>query len=130
MSTLPLARAVSRNTPRQTRLTGLCSNAINGTNVYVIYAQTDIFSIKGDCVEPAPVDTCPPATATTTVTRAAVRPSPTCLPVECQGWKSDYAHPVLVTAAPSAPTANPVFASTSTIYQTVYRDLSEGCGTC
>ncbi|KAH8905817.1 hypothetical protein BR93DRAFT_969047 [Coniochaeta sp. PMI_546] len=104
-------------------------NAINGTNVYVIYAQTDIFYVTGDCVEPAPVDTCPPATATVTVTRDAVRSvfKPTTTVIA--GWCSDYNHPVVLTAAPTA-TANPVFASTSTIYQTVYRDLSEGCGAC
>lgn len=27
-------------------------NAINGTNTYVIYAQTDIFSLKGSCSKP------------------------------------------------------------------------------
>jgi hypothetical protein len=27
-------------------------NAINGTNTYVIYAQTDIFSLKGNCSKP------------------------------------------------------------------------------
>lgn len=95
----------------------------------MIYAQTDIFYVTGDCVEPAPVDTCPPATATVTVTRDAVRSvfKPTTTVIA--GWCSDYNHPVVLTAAPTA-TANPVFASTSTIYQTVYRDLSEGCGAC
>jgi hypothetical protein len=104
------------------------SNAINGTNVYVIYAQTDIFSVTGNCSEPAPVNTCPPATATVTVTRDAVRPSATHLPLTCIGWQSSYDHPIgpVVTAAP-VPTA---LASTQVVYHTVYKDLSEGCGAC
>lgn len=111
------------------------SNAINGTNVYVIYAQTPVFSVTGNCVDPSTLatDTCPPATATVTVTRAAVRRSPSCLPISVEGWKSDYSHPVTVTVtgAPVATTTTTqAFASTSVIYQTVYRDLSEGCGTC
>lgn len=38
-------------------------------------------------------------------------------------------HPPGVTAAPTA-AGNTDFATTSTIYSTVYRDLSEGCGAC
>lgn len=95
----------------------------------MIYAQTDVFSVTGDCVEPAPVDTCPPATATVTVTRA-VRPPVKPTTTVIAGWCSDYNHPVILTAAPTATANAAVLASTSTIYQTVYRDLSEGCGAC
>lgn len=36
------------------------SNAINGTNTYIIYAQTPKFSTGGaDCVDPAPGPVCP-----------------------------------------------------------------------
>ncbi|KAB5578729.1 Ser-Thr-rich glycosyl-phosphatidyl-inositol-anchored membrane family-domain-containing protein [Coniochaeta sp. 2T2.1] len=104
-------------------------NAINGTNVYVIYAQTEVFSVAGDCVEPAPVDTCPPATATVTVTRAAVSPRPECVKLPCFGWNSDYAHPVgagaVITGAPTPVATQPALASTHVVYQTVYKDLSE-----
>ncbi|KAL2157973.1 hypothetical protein VTH06DRAFT_4782 [Thermothelomyces fergusii] len=53
---------------------GFQFNAINGTNVYVIYAQTPRFSVRdsdGDCVAPPPGDgspTCNPATVTVTET--------------------------------------------------------------
>lgn len=49
-------------------------NAINGTNVYVIYAQSKKFSVsKGlsHCVDTNPTSTCPaPSTVTVTATRA------------------------------------------------------------
>jgi hypothetical protein len=126
-------------------------NAINGTNVYVIYAQTPRFSIKGDdCTDPTTISTCPPA-ATVTVSTTLSR-NGTALPhvttvitritkATCPatiGWSSGYDHPVTLTNIPhppgvtAAPTAagNTDFATTSTIYSTVYRDLSEGCGAC
>lgn len=58
---------------RRRRLTRKHSNAINGTNVYIIYAQTDKFSIAGEaCTDPATTasaSTCAAAaTATVTVT--------------------------------------------------------------
>nr|XP_036582653.1 extracellular proline-serine rich protein [Colletotrichum truncatum]KAF6791444.1 extracellular proline-serine rich protein [Colletotrichum truncatum] len=49
-------------------------NAINGTNVYVIYAQTPKFAISGaDCTDPTPIPAepsvcAPPATVTVTAT--------------------------------------------------------------
>ncbi|KAJ9132422.1 hypothetical protein NKR23_g11208 [Pleurostoma richardsiae] len=50
---------------------GFQFNAINGTNVYVIYAQTPKFFIEGGpCTDPTPTSsTCPLATATVTVTK-------------------------------------------------------------
>lgn len=59
------------------------SNAINGTNVYVIYAQTPKFSISGDdCTDPTPIgaepSTCaPPATVTVTVSKTLSRSNST-----------------------------------------------------
>lgn len=49
------------------------SNAINGTNVYVIHAQTPRFFVKdgtcsGEADEPTEGNTCKPVTVTTTVT--------------------------------------------------------------
>ena len=57
------------------------SSAINGTNVYVIYAQSEQFSIAGDdCVDPTPtgsVCTASPTTVTVTVTGAVSLPDVT-----------------------------------------------------
>lgn len=36
-------------------------NFINGTNTYVIYAQSPVFELTGDCVEPAPATSTPAA---------------------------------------------------------------------
>ncbi|AEO53687.1 hypothetical protein MYCTH_2295362 [Thermothelomyces thermophilus ATCC 42464] len=57
---------------------GFQFNAINGTNVYVIYAQTPRFFVRdsdGDCIDAGPVPppgdpspTCKPVTVTETVT--------------------------------------------------------------
>lgn len=52
----------------------LSSNAINGTNVYIIYAQTPLFSITGDsCTDPAPITatTCPAAPTVTVTVRGS-----------------------------------------------------------
>lgn len=53
-------------------LTNLNSNAINGTNVYIIYAQTPKFSIAGAACTDEPAvtaaPTCAAATATVTAT--------------------------------------------------------------
>ncbi|RKU40687.1 hypothetical protein DL546_000798 [Coniochaeta pulveracea] len=123
-------------------------NAINGTNVYVIYAQTPKFSIGGaDCVDPTPAETCPPAATVTVSKTLSVKASVTTVITRITkavcpatiGWSSGYDHPVTltevphppgVTAAPTGPAANENFATTSTIYSTVFRDLSEGCGAC
>ncbi|KAM7194016.1 extracellular proline-serine rich protein [Naviculisporaceae sp. PSN 640] len=148
---------------------GFQFNAINGTNVYVIYAQTEKFSVDGGPCEDAPVtsSTCaPPATVTVTVsttlshhsslfsnhssTTVAPSYSPTVYPTpgKCPdtiGWgESGYSYPVSLTSVPH-PTDYPVapapattsapaykvkgsgkkYGVTSTIYQTVYKDLSE-----
>ena len=159
------------------------SNAINGTNVYVIYAQTPKFFISGDACSVdsplptgAPASCAPEATVTVTVSTTlsqssfstslyanstgGIAASPTTLkpatitksplPGKCPdtiGWgPSGYDNPVTLTAIPTGPgdvpaaatTAPPVangaafsskLGSTSTIYHTVYRDMSEvdGC---
>ena len=148
----------------------LPSNAINGTNVYVIYAQTDKFSVGGaSCVDTTPPPTCeaPVVTATVTVTvsrtsslshsgtgtkSSSSLPSTTTttttttkaavLPGKCPytiGWgTAGYGKPVTLTRTPHAPGAPaptkgpeggkdswPEVEETMTVYQTVYRDLSE-----
>ncbi|EGZ76751.1 hypothetical protein NEUTE2DRAFT_146499 [Neurospora tetrasperma FGSC 2509] len=153
-------------------------NAINGTNVYVIYAQTPKFYISGgpcsvDSPFPtgAPSSCAPAATVTVTVSTTLSQSSfstllyanstgtasPTTLmkpatitkspiPGKCPdtiGWgPSGYGNPVKLAAVPTGPgdvpapatTAPPMIngaaffaetGSTSTIYHTVYKDLSE-----
>lgn len=102
------------------------SNAINGTNVYVIYAQTPKFSITGDsCTDPVATTTaatCAAATVTQTVTvrgnSSSTTPaaalvyasSPTGSPSStfegnCPstiGWSGNYSHPVTLTSTPHA----------------------------
>ncbi|KAK4209668.1 extracellular proline-serine rich protein [Rhypophila decipiens] len=149
---------------------GFQFNAINGTNVYVIYAQTEKFFVDGGPCEDAPVpspSTCaPPATVTVTVsttlshslysnhsatTSAPSSLYPTIIPSagKCPdtiGWgESGYHNPVTLTSVPHpeypvatvyppATTSAPAYKAkgdgkkygvTSTIYQTVYKDLSE-----
>ncbi|KAK3329979.1 Ser-Thr-rich glycosyl-phosphatidyl-inositol-anchored membrane family-domain-containing protein [Apodospora peruviana] len=134
---------------------GFQFNAINGTNVYVIYAQTPKFYISGGpCEDPTPSGpTCAAATVTVTVSstrygNSTAAPSYTAAPSpgKCPdtiGWgESGYSYPVTLTSVPHgsypagvdapAPTDGPVYSSkkgylgsTSTIYQTVYKDLSE-----
>jgi len=44
-------------------------NAINGTNTYIIYAQTPKFYVGGDaCTDPEPTPSCAAATVTVTAT--------------------------------------------------------------
>ncbi|KAK4451404.1 Ser-Thr-rich glycosyl-phosphatidyl-inositol-anchored membrane family-domain-containing protein [Podospora aff. communis PSN243] len=128
-------------------------NAINGTNVYVIYAQTPKFFVTGGPCEdaPTPEPTCEAATTTLTVTVSTTLVSgglsvvtipPTAhssapAPGRCPdtiGWSSGYNHPVTLSKVPEGPkpTAAPLgafkskeFEATSTIYQTVYKDISE-----
>jgi hypothetical protein len=124
----------------------------------VIYAQTPIFSIKGDdCTDPT-TGTCPPqATVTQTVRRysnstiTSIAPAVTTTVVvkitsaicpNTIGWSGNYDRPVSLTSAPHPPGVTPgptttaavgsseAYATTSTITQTVYRDLSEGCAAC
>ncbi|KAK0734734.1 Ser-Thr-rich glycosyl-phosphatidyl-inositol-anchored membrane family-domain-containing protein [Lasiosphaeria miniovina] len=140
-------------------------NAINGTNTYVIYAQTPKFFIGGGpCTSPT-LDTPPTCAAAATVTvtvsttlsanstgkpttlapvssKTTAAPSPGKCP-DTIGWgESGYSHPVTLTRVPHAsndvPTTTPApgawtskdaEASTSTLYTTIYKDLSEvnGC---
>ncbi len=157
------------------------SNAINGTNVYVIYAQTPKFFIDGDACTDPPTSSCAPAATvtvtvsttlsssasatsttasasrngTSTYTRSSASStvsspssqSPTTIITSSShhhpkptsggscpdtiGWgESGYDHPVTLTSAPTPPggdsaTATEYWASTSTIYSTIYKDLSE-----
>ena len=49
----------------------LDSNAINGTNTYIIYAQTPKFYVGGDaCTDPEPTPSCAAATVTVTVRKS------------------------------------------------------------
>lgn len=43
-------------------------NFINGTNTYVIYAQSPVFSLRGDCTDPAPTLPTPTGYRNSTVT--------------------------------------------------------------
>jgi hypothetical protein len=134
-------------------------NAINGTNVYVIYAQTPKFYISGGpCEDPTtPEPTCGTATVTVTVSTTLISgiasvitsspaahtaaPSPGHCP-DTIGWgPSGYGNPVTLSKPPRGPPAGSPwpkpthapgewaskddFGSTSTIYSTVYKDLSE-----
>jgi len=54
---------------------GFQFNAINGTNTYVIYAQSDTFSIKGNCTEP-------PATGPTQTVTINAQVTEICRPVQ------------------------------------------------
>lgn len=113
-------------------LTSFPSNAINGTNVYVIYAQTPKFSIAGSActdepaVTAAPTCAAPTATVTATVTvrgNSTLLVSPTPTPTaagtplgnelvakskyegECPeviGWVGGYDSPVKLTEVPHA----------------------------
>ncbi|KAK5651517.1 hypothetical protein OQA88_11971 [Cercophora sp. LCS_1] len=145
-------------------------NAINGTNVYVIYAQTPKFYISGPSCsdpEPTPEPICPSAAAAATVTvtvsttlssssfingtasitaggrgPAVVTHVVTVSQGVCPdtiGWgPSGYGSPVTLSSVPHAPSSPKItaapekfetkggfFASTSTVYSTVYLDMSE-----
>lgn len=122
-----------------------CSNAINGTNVYVIHAQTPKFFIEdGVCSGPGPnepVSTCQPVTMTETETETVtttVTVSATCpvdVPVSATPVTDTPAAALTsttvavptpeVTTPPSVDDATKTRGVTSTIYQTVYRDMSE-----
>jgi hypothetical protein len=137
------------------------SNAINGTNVYVIYAQTPKFFVSGGpCSSPEPEPVCPPAAVSTTTVTVTVSTTlvsgaaslvtipPSVAPVavlpgKCPdtiGWgPSGYHNPVTVqpprgprpTNAPGSPwIGKGDDAETRTVYQTVYKDLSEVDGLC
>ncbi|KAH6650516.1 Ser-Thr-rich glycosyl-phosphatidyl-inositol-anchored membrane family-domain-containing protein [Chaetomium tenue] len=141
---------------------GFQFNAINGTNVFVIHAQTPKFSIRdGDCngagpITPPDESSCHPVTVTETAT-TTVTVSPTCSVLPPSSEESATTVSVVPSVEPSAPSASipsnpeptegsedaaeptvtspPVVggaddgsgedAITSTVYSTVYRDLSE-----
>ncbi|KAH6853978.1 Ser-Thr-rich glycosyl-phosphatidyl-inositol-anchored membrane family-domain-containing protein [Chaetomium sp. MPI-CAGE-AT-0009] len=138
---------------------GFQFNAINGTNVYVIHAQTSKFFVgDGACSGPGPVtppdeSSCVPVTMTETVT-STVTATPSCLvPPSSEPAASDSATTTVVVPTPSASTpsgpeptddedaAEPTVTSppvvggaddgsgkaktTSTVYSTVYKDMSE-----
>lgn len=140
------------------------SNAINGTNVYVIHAQTDEFYISnGACSGTKPTSalpicstatvtvtetavstvteaaTCPTLSATTTVAVPSASGSfpagsvPTDGP-EDEPTETKKPAPPAVTAPASLDDAEDDEDEdvTSTVYTTVYRDLSEvhECGPC
>ncbi|KAL2137271.1 hypothetical protein VTI74DRAFT_5002 [Chaetomium olivicolor] len=139
---------------------GFQFNAINGTNVYVIHAQTPKFYVRdGACTGAGPntpVSTCSPVTMTTTTT-STVTVSPSCsFSSEPVTSSATTANPTSATTVavpsdkPSATTAKPESTvvppkpnvttppsvddvqqattrtgTTSTIYHTVYKDMSE-----
>lgn len=75
------------------------SNAINGTNTYVIYAQTPVFFITGDsCTDPAPtLPPCAPAPAVTGTVRGSHSSTPsTGVYPAIMGWKGSYSNPIPV----------------------------------
>ena len=48
-------------------------NFINGTNTYVIYAQSPVFSLTGDCIEPAPTPATHYGNSTVTIAQTVVQ---------------------------------------------------------
>ncbi|KAJ4387307.1 hypothetical protein N0V93_007896 [Gnomoniopsis smithogilvyi] len=110
-------------------------NAINGTNVYVIYAQTPKFSIAGDsCTDPvtttATAPTCAAATVTVTVRgnssfTSGAALAATTLPASATstfegacpstiGWSGNYSQPVTLSSTPHAGRAVATSTSAST----------------
>ncbi|KUI59152.1 Serine/threonine-rich protein adg2 [Cytospora mali] len=109
---------------------GFQFNAINGTNVYIIYSQTSKFFISGDaCTDPvttAPASSCAAAptvtqivtvrgnstllASTTAPATTTAAPAPAkALVAKAQGtcpatigWSKDYSHPVTLTETPRA----------------------------
>jgi hypothetical protein len=142
------------------------SNAINGTNVFVIHAQTPKFSIRdGTCngvdpVTPPDESSCVPVTVTETATSTVIvsatcsllPPSPeeSATDIPASATATVVVVPSLEPSAPSASDATPTESEnaakptvtsppvvggvqdgsdedgiTSTVYSTVYKDLSE-----
>lgn len=98
-----------------------CSNAINGTNVYVIYAQTDKFFVTGDsCTDPTTTaPSCAAPTVTQVVTVRGNSSSAVTTPAalvsgatptstfegycpQTIGWSGNYSEPVILTSTPHA----------------------------
>ncbi|EFQ25969.1 developmentally Regulated MAPK Interacting protein [Colletotrichum graminicola] len=93
-------------------------NAINGTNVYVIYAQTPKFSISGaDCTGPttlppaSPSICAPPSTVTVTVSKTLSRNSTAVATGGISAAQSKITTPAAVSAS-SQTTSSPVFHGT------------------
>ncbi|GJC87306.1 hypothetical protein ColLi_10144 [Colletotrichum liriopes] len=94
-------------------------NAINGTNVYVIYAQTPKFSISGaDCTDPttlppASPSTCaPPSTVTVTVSKTLSKNSTATATGGFSAAQSKITTSAAVSASSSQTTSAPVFHGT------------------
>ncbi|KAK2036526.1 hypothetical protein LZ31DRAFT_510938 [Colletotrichum somersetense] len=109
--------AVSVDVPCDTiNSPGYQFNAINGTNVFVIYAQTPKFSISGaDCTGPTPLPAAspspcaPPSTVTVTVSKTLSKNSTTA----ATGGFSAAQSKITTSAAPSSQTTSaPVFHGT------------------
>ena len=122
---------------------------MNGTNTYVIYAQTPDFYISGaDCTDSTTAAPTCAAAATVTVTVSkspanatatanAEAKSTSCGTVpNTIGWKSGYMNPVtlssvptagqpLITAAPTHLSAKPSYVATTTVWETVYADVAD-----
>lgn len=86
---------------------GFQLNAINGTNVYVIYAQSPRFTVAGpDCVDPAPTTTPPASCPTVTVTVDGAMADPTeasATVPKTIGWHKGYTSPVTIPKVPTPP---------------------------
>ncbi|KAK4098605.1 hypothetical protein N658DRAFT_431786 [Parathielavia hyrcaniae] len=118
---------------------GFQFNAINGTNVYVIHAQTSEFFIEdGVCSGSGPVEpitttsAAPTCTATTVTETVTVTESPSCseasstsTTVVVPSSSSETSAEASVTSAPSLSKAATGTGTTSTITSTVYKDMSE-----
>ncbi|KAI2788166.1 hypothetical protein POX_e06179 [Penicillium oxalicum] len=89
-------------------------SGINGTNVYIIYAQGEKFSVEAPkdgaaCVDPTPVptaSTCPSARRLPFMSRTTSMPTsktvkPGIVP-KTIGWCSDYSNPVTLSEVPTA----------------------------
>lgn len=116
---------------------GFQFNAINGTNVYVIHAQTSRFSIAdGTCSDSNPAPSFPSCAAVTVTKTATVTLTPSCSDAGIVVPTSEAEESVSTTAASVAPsiTTAPFLDDaeddegtgiTSTVYSTVFKDLSE-----
>ncbi|KAK4231130.1 Ser-Thr-rich glycosyl-phosphatidyl-inositol-anchored membrane family-domain-containing protein [Podospora fimiseda] len=104
-------------------------NAINGTNVYVIHAQTPKFYVGGYCVDEKPLDSIPSDSLEEEEEVVAVE--------TCEAVTVTAVVTTVVTVSPGAPeqpatnTAAPTikwgggFEPVQTVYSTKYIDLSE-----
>ncbi|PWY75512.1 hypothetical protein BO70DRAFT_364055 [Aspergillus heteromorphus CBS 117.55] len=80
-------------------------SGINGTNVYIIYAQSDRFFVSENLDAESCVDTTT-ATPSTCAAASTVYVTPGTVP-KTIGWNSDYSHPVTLDHVPTpAPVAS------------------------